>query len=194
MNDCGICLQKLTLPHTLECGHQFCYVCIKFNTISNGFTCPLCRGKFNKDELDTVTIDDIVDNDDASIGNIKWYYAGRGGGHWQYDEISQLLLEENYQQWKEDHSSNGEAGYFPQYGTTDEELLEHGLIPILIGDINKFYFNFEEMYQYNHRNGAKRNITRADNSDEEQDVDICLKGIAGIKINQKKYTDFAKKK
>lgn len=187
MSQCSICLKKVTLPHTLECKHIFCFICIKFSTLSNGSRCPMCRNEYDKHILDDVIIED-EDNDIKEL-DIKWYYAGRNDGYWQYDNVTTELLEESYQEWTKNNSNSSDLNYFPIYGTSEDSLLEHGLIPVAVGDINNFYYNFEEMYQYNHRNGAIRNIVRYGKDDN---IDIIIKGIAGVKIKQKKYFDFIK--
>ncbi|XP_041923835.1 peroxisome biogenesis factor 2 isoform X1 [Alosa sapidissima] len=41
--ECGLCGEWPTMPHSIGCGHVFCYYCIKGHTIADiYFTCPRC--------------------------------------------------------------------------------------------------------------------------------------------------------
>ncbi|XP_062376982.1 peroxisome biogenesis factor 2 [Sardina pilchardus] len=41
--ECGLCGEWPTMPHSIGCGHVFCYYCIKGHTIADMyFTCPRC--------------------------------------------------------------------------------------------------------------------------------------------------------
>ena len=41
---CGICLQLLSDPRGLTCGHTYCLPCLKgFQTSSSRKECPICR-------------------------------------------------------------------------------------------------------------------------------------------------------
>lgn len=43
LNACGLCGEWPTMPHTLRCGHLFCYYCIKSHSIADPFlACPKC--------------------------------------------------------------------------------------------------------------------------------------------------------
>lgn len=48
---CEICLEIFNNPHSLQCGHVFCYICLSkrfdrvYNTTSSSDTCPKCRNK-----------------------------------------------------------------------------------------------------------------------------------------------------
>ncbi|XP_020630500.1 peroxisome biogenesis factor 2-like [Orbicella faveolata] len=42
-HECGICNEPPTAPHQGQCGHVFCYYCIKANSLADpSFPCPLC--------------------------------------------------------------------------------------------------------------------------------------------------------
>lgn len=42
-HECGICNEPPTSPHQGQCGHVFCYYCIKANSLADSsFPCPLC--------------------------------------------------------------------------------------------------------------------------------------------------------
>ena len=177
---CSICLEDIKLNYKLKCGHQFCYLCLKFSLLGRNHTCPLCRGDVEKDVLENASVEDSYVIVEPQQQNVKWYYAGRKEGYWQYDPIAQQLLNEAYQQ---NFDLDIEDDFNPR-NHTEDELVDKGLVPILIGGINTFYFNFKEMYQYNHRNGAIRNIKRIENDDDMKDE--LIKGIAGINATFKK--------
>lgn len=41
--ECGLCGEWPTMPHTVGCGHVFCYYCIKSHSVADPyFTCPKC--------------------------------------------------------------------------------------------------------------------------------------------------------
>ncbi|KAG8507259.1 E3 ubiquitin-protein ligase TRIM38 [Galemys pyrenaicus] len=56
---CSICLQLMTAPSSIDCGHSFCSLCIKGIIEKEqeerpwllSFDCPLCRTKFQKNSL-----------------------------------------------------------------------------------------------------------------------------------------------
>mmetsp|Transcript_12599 Transcript_12599/g.22868 ORF Transcript_12599/g.22868 Transcript_12599/m.22868 type:complete len:377 (+) Transcript_12599:122-1252(+) len=57
--DCPICLDPCITPVTLECGHNFCWLCMWKSDIKNLVCCPLCRKtqSLNPMEMD---INDIL--------------------------------------------------------------------------------------------------------------------------------------
>jgi hypothetical protein len=60
---CSICLNILSKPHILECGHTFCYECIRTwsNAVYLNGTCPKCRKELKvKPVLDTL-VEELVD-------------------------------------------------------------------------------------------------------------------------------------
>ncbi|XP_077410627.1 peroxisome biogenesis factor 2 [Vanacampus margaritifer] len=40
--ECALCGEWPTMPHTVGCPHVFCYYCIKSQSIANNCTCPKC--------------------------------------------------------------------------------------------------------------------------------------------------------
>ncbi|TRY92209.1 hypothetical protein DNTS_022623 [Danionella cerebrum] len=43
LNECAICGEWPTMPHSVGCNHVFCYYCLKSNVIADeDFTCPKC--------------------------------------------------------------------------------------------------------------------------------------------------------
>lgn len=182
---CSICIEKMKLRYKLDCGHSFCYLCLKFSLLGRNPSCPLCRSDVPAHVLENATSNT---NNDININNISgnnnqsqkiaWFYAGRNAGYWEYDNVSSKLLEDAYQLWSQNQLNNNENSDINPNDYDEDELEEQGLIPVAIADINTFYFNFKEMYQYNHRNGAIRKIKRFNNI---RDVDIPVKGIAGLR-------------
>lgn len=42
-SECGICAEWPVMPHSIGCGHAFCYYCVKSHTAADlFFTCPKC--------------------------------------------------------------------------------------------------------------------------------------------------------
>ncbi|XP_068129294.1 E3 ubiquitin-protein ligase TRIM11-like [Hyperolius riggenbachi] len=66
--ECSICLSIYTDPVTLRCGHNFCRGCIDrvldTQEWSGGYSCPKCRGKFQKRPplQRNITLCNIVEN------------------------------------------------------------------------------------------------------------------------------------
>jgi hypothetical protein len=185
--DCCICMATQKLPYKLECGHQFCYLCLKFALMSTTLTCPLCRQEVPVEILEQphtihkqnsvrkyTKSSDFENNNETNETKYIWLYAGRHNGHWKYDDTTNVILETEYNQWIQNSNNNDS---FESNYQTEIELEEHGFIPINVGGVNKFYFNFKDMYQYNHRNGAKRNIKRLNTEDNNN---INIKGTAGL--------------
>lgn len=192
---CSICIEQIKMKYKLDCGHSFCYLCLKFSLLGRVATCPLCRSVVPKNILENATYDEqtintqseisiseeqtainVISNNNYYKSNVAWFYAGRNAGYWEYDKISTKLLEDAYKLW-----INNQVNIDDNFNPNDYdeyELEEQGLIPIAIGDINTFYFNFKEMYQYNHRNGATRKIKRFN---DIRNVNIPVKGIAGLR-------------
>jgi len=193
-DNCCICLSEPKLEYKLECGHRFCYLCLKFSMLSNTSTCPLCRQPISDTILEKANINDnktdveIKTSIPEQTENYKWLYAGRQNGYWEYDNISAQLLEENYNIWLDmtnttiegDEGDEGDEEFNPNY-KTECELEDNGYVPINVGGVNKFYFNFKDMFQFNHRNNAKRSIMRLVKNDIATES-IVVKGIAGLSV------------
>ena len=52
-NECPICMESLTLPCKLPCGHIFCFLCIK-GTLNISPRCSLCRRDISTDYINNV--------------------------------------------------------------------------------------------------------------------------------------------
>ncbi|XP_062130457.1 uncharacterized protein LOC133841762 isoform X4 [Drosophila sulfurigaster albostrigata] len=86
--ECAICLQTCIHPARLPCGHIFCFLCVKVLAYKNR-RCAMCRREIPAEFLDHPQlvngIDDIYATR-ATEDGYQWYYEGRNGGWWAYDE------------------------------------------------------------------------------------------------------------
>ena len=91
MTECGICFEdKATLPCKLECGHTFCYMCIKQSYFSSN-KCPMCRREIKNFRVTSLKEENIKS---------KWMYSGNNGGWWYYDEETSSIIENNWLTYK----------------------------------------------------------------------------------------------
>jgi len=125
-NECCICLNKIDLPIMLDCGHSFCFLCLKeirmqssstFNLAtfdcndpnnnhsgnSEKFCCPYCRKEFDVKVIDRAKMDKTEwmkakkKNDGDDMEEIViWQYSGRSGGYWCYQETHNKEIENGY--------------------------------------------------------------------------------------------------
>ena len=153
-NKCPVCYQPFSYPAKLPCGHVFCYLCVKgFASSRNGRRCALCRTAL---PADYVKKPDIVaacdDGDDENGDDVGcWYYEGRSGGWWKYDERSATEIEA---QFKKGEKSQIEI--------------------LIVGHI--YVIDFDLMVQYRKNDPAtrKRKIKR-----DKKDIEDA-KGVAGL--------------
>lgn len=170
-DSCAICLNnKLNLPITLNCGHIFCYLCIKCVKLNDVqlATCPLCRAKLDNKIIESLKLENnnIVNNQ-----NIIWLYEGRKNGWWEYDEETNIEIENLYQKFK----------YIDEISDKSDEIKLNNDIKynITIGNMN-FEIDFENMYQINKYNYT-RQIYRYDRiNNYDNSIEKCIKGIAGL--------------
>jgi E3 ubiquitin-protein ligase RNF146 len=106
--DCSICMDSLQYPCKLDCGHIFCFLCIKGSFVNHSSKCALCRAEISSDFLKTPNIvnieSEIAKQNDASekparVKKHAWYYEGRNGW-WEYDERTNSELEHEFKQDK----------------------------------------------------------------------------------------------
>lgn len=99
--DCAICLQTCVHPARLPCGHIFCFLCVK-GVVHSGWRCAMCRAPIPHDYLDSPQllvapklVGDIEKK--TSQNDVKeeyqWFYEGRHGGWWQFEERTASELE-----------------------------------------------------------------------------------------------------
>lgn len=85
--NCCVCLDKFVLPVVLQCGHEFCFLCVKemFN-LSNSFplNCPLCRKqiteKHDSFKLEPKKYEEELSKYKGCDG--IWLYQSRDGASW----------------------------------------------------------------------------------------------------------------
>ncbi|RDX54481.1 hypothetical protein OH76DRAFT_1310451, partial [Lentinus brumalis] len=59
-SQCDVCLDPYTwtlpakTPHAIQCGHIFCYDCLRSTHPSN---CPMCRKAFNPERIKKLHVD-----------------------------------------------------------------------------------------------------------------------------------------
>ncbi|XP_072046125.1 LOW QUALITY PROTEIN: uncharacterized protein [Amphiura filiformis] len=100
--DCPVCLQKCIHPVKLPCTHVFCFLCVKGVAMQSG-RCALCRKQITAEFFSNPTLlryeKDILQLEQQAGEQKKdqytWYYEGRNGW-WQYEERTNLELEESY--------------------------------------------------------------------------------------------------
>ena len=64
---CSICIENIKMKYKLECGHSFCYLCLKFSLLGRASTCPLCRSDVPRDILENATYDEQTINTQSEI-------------------------------------------------------------------------------------------------------------------------------
>uniref|UniRef100_A0A0A9Y6H3 E3 ubiquitin-protein ligase n=1 Tax=Lygus hesperus TaxID=30085 RepID=A0A0A9Y6H3_LYGHE len=86
--DCAICLQSCVHPARLPCGHIFCFLCLK-GVFRSCAKCAMCRRPIPRNYLETPDLLEIPMPASAPSGDeeeFHWFYEGRHGGWWQYEE------------------------------------------------------------------------------------------------------------
>ncbi len=97
-SECAICLESLLQPCKLECGHVFCFLCIK-GSLNQKNECALCRSKIKENYLEKPKLLNLKPKSNKSKSDDKlfyWFYKGRDGW-WQYDDRTSLLIENEFQ-------------------------------------------------------------------------------------------------
>ncbi|KAK6201133.1 associated with histones/Spt16/Pob3 [Scheffersomyces amazonensis] len=59
--ECSICSDTMNIPYTLECGHTFCYECLK-NWFKNKLNCPSCRFDIMHKPVLNISLKEIIKN------------------------------------------------------------------------------------------------------------------------------------
>lgn len=94
--DCSICLQKALQPVKLPCSHVFCYLCIKGVVHSSVATCALCRAPIPRGYLFNPEVLEESTSEEDETTQCKWYYEGRSGGWWEYDQRTTTEIERGF--------------------------------------------------------------------------------------------------
>lgn len=163
---CAICLEEdsnLLLPIKLiNCGHTFCYTCIKgYLLSSNKYKCPLCRSNINKDILEHVTKQEL-EQDIKNLydkNNIQWYYSGRNFNWWRYDSTSNKKINKYYHKFKENNDLN----------TFKYKIVN-----------NEYIIDFNNMTQTSIDGCRQRKIKFTEPGDDT--MNEITKGMAGIQL------------
>ncbi|XP_062871461.1 E3 ubiquitin-protein ligase rnf146 [Trichomycterus rosablanca] len=152
--ECAICLQSCVYPVRLQCGHVFCFLCVK-GASWHSKRCALCRQEVPEDFLDRPTLLSPEElkataTGGQNLGGHAWYYEGRNGW-WQYDERTSRELEEAYGK-----------------GQKSAEMLIAGFL---------YVADLENMVQYRRNEHGRRRRMKRDA------VDVPKKGVAGLRLD-----------
>lgn len=103
---CGVCLgDNLEIPVKLPCKHIFCYTCIKpWLNVSTNKSCPLCQQVVNSDTGKLEVVNDLLDKMQDPLEKdcpVRWQYAGRNYGFWDYSPHANLDIETQYQTYQQ---------------------------------------------------------------------------------------------
>ena len=96
---CKICNEVSSLPYKLNCGHIYCFICLK-SVINNGnSSCPQCN-IFISDDLTKVKINDLYKYT-VDYRKIFWVYSSNFANHWWcYNNDSNIQIENIYNDYK----------------------------------------------------------------------------------------------
>lgn len=152
--ECAICLQSCVYPVRLQCGHVFCFLCVK-GASWHSKRCALCRQEVPEDFLDRPTLLSPEElkataTGGQNLGGHAWYYEGRNGW-WQYDERTSRELEEAHNR-----------------GQKSAEMLIAGFL---------YVADLENMVQYRRNEHGRRRRMKRDA------VDVPKKGVAGLRLD-----------
>lgn len=95
---CSVCQDKAVNPVKLPCSHIFCFLCVK-GLVARSRVCALCRTVIPANYLDSPCILDDEDLDSKLKSNPEryhWFYEGRNGGWWMYEEKTSDEIEKGY--------------------------------------------------------------------------------------------------
>ncbi|XP_054720988.1 uncharacterized protein LOC129230602 isoform X4 [Uloborus diversus] len=95
---CAVCLNEYRFPIKLPCSHTFCFLCAKGFILRNG-RCALCRQIVQRSFLyKPVMVNKVVLEE---TNDFKWFYEGSCNSWWQYDDESNDIIEEAFQNGSE---------------------------------------------------------------------------------------------
>ena len=90
IDECPVCFGTVSLPYKLECGHVFCYLCVK-QAVTTNPACPVCGDDVSPQTIIEGAVDQ--DGDLTPPSTATWAYAGRTTGWWYFDPESSSLIE-----------------------------------------------------------------------------------------------------
>lgn len=93
-SECCVCQDVAVNPVKLPCSHVFCYLCVKGVAVRGG-TCALCRQPIPRGFLDQPNVLS-VDCFNKSPEHYHWFYEGRRGGWWMYEDRTSTDIEKAY--------------------------------------------------------------------------------------------------
>ncbi|XP_023033081.1 uncharacterized protein LOC6645447 isoform X4 [Drosophila willistoni] len=109
--ECPICLQTCIHPARLPCGHIFCFLCVKGVAYKNR-RCAMCRREIPAEFLDHPQlvngIDDICATR-ATEDGYQWYYEGRNGGWWAFDQSTNDEINLAYRAYQQELANKKKA-------------------------------------------------------------------------------------
>ena len=157
---CSICRYSLNIPIKLECGHEYCFLCIKSShTILN--ECPYCRKTININ-LNNVTIK----NQDLIVFNLE--------NLWVYSDISDLKW------WLHNPVTNKEIeDLYNNYKLSNQVDYTY----IISIAINNYIIDFKNMKQISKDDNIEKNIKRVTIEEAKK---INIMGVANINYTNNK--------
>lgn len=103
---CQICNCECSLPLTLTCGDDFCFLCIKTYYMDGGMECPLCE-QFITDDLNNIHFKDYKELN--NIQKYRWLYSSNFHDRWWgYDDNSNKKIEMIYNDYQKRHHDFGD--------------------------------------------------------------------------------------
>lgn len=161
---CCICLHISSLPLELSnCGHSFCFQCIKELKYNNpgAFKCPLCRANIADDVLH-VKMDDPKKAVERFIGKATWIYQSKDfQGWWMYEYYMNRKIEQLYQEDSQKSDNHFKLG------------------------VRSYTIDFVNKEQRDTQHQRHRKVQRLDNF-QQTDIDTWkIRGIGGVYFNDK---------
>lgn len=156
---CCYCFHIPTLPLTLsQCGHSFCYTCVKEHKLSNPstFKCPLCRTDIN-DDINHVKVDNLDAAINRYLNKPCWMYQSKDcKGWWMYEFYTNKKMEQLYQEDSTKQDNNFMLG------------------------VRSYTVDFSTMEQRDNQYHKNRKVQRIDKFEKQIIEDWNVRGIAGV--------------
>ena len=101
---CAVCLDSPRHPVTLDCGHVFCFLCVKGLIEKRDENCSVCRRRIPVGFLKRRNVLKRSKSDlaastkqtETSSGH-EWFYEGRGGGWWRFEGRNNEDIEDAFE-------------------------------------------------------------------------------------------------